>query len=214
VTDAMRTLAETLGDPLFPDVDLALRSGRHIDREDLARFAFLQSAQEVLETFYRRYECDLVFATAGYFYLVPVADRVRRRQLTAGEMLVGQTLALLYLEPSTLRSGGVVGRSELTERLAGIVGDDALVAALNPRRKRAARSVAEEAVRTEIDRALRSLAGLGFVDLLEDSLRLRPPLLRFADPVRGLGNESSALEQLIREGKIVSEAEHPEDEDA
>jgi chromosome partition protein MukE len=202
--DEFRTLADAINDPLFPEVDVALRAGRHIDREDLPRFHYLQSGQDLLEPFYRRFQCDLVYASAGYFYLVPIAELVRRRQLTAGEMLVGQTLALMYLEPATLQSGGVVSRSEVTERLAAIVGDDALVSALNRRRKRVARSVAEDAVRTEIDKATRSLAALGFIDLRDDALHLRAPLLRFADPVRNLAGDTTALEALIREGRATS----------
>ena len=69
--------------------------------------------------FYRRFGCELVQQSDGYFYLLPSGDRLGRRQLSAGEMLVGQTLALLYLDPATLQHGGVVGSEALLQRLAG-----------------------------------------------------------------------------------------------
>jgi chromosome partition protein MukE len=48
------------------------------------------------------------------------------------------------------------------------------------------------------------LASLGFIEILDDEhLRLRSPLLRFADPVRGLSDINAALERLIARGEIV-----------
>ncbi|AGP36474.1 chromosome partition protein MukE [Sorangium cellulosum] len=208
-------LEEVVLDPLFPEVDLALRAGRHVDRDDGDRYSFLVDAQELLEPFYRRYGCELTHATEGYFYLLPSGDRLGRRHLTAGEMLVGQTLALLYLDPATVQSGGVVPRAQLVARLEGLIGRQRLVVALNPRRKRYDERIAEETVRIEIDKALRALAALGFVDLQEEGgrgaapaaraerLRVRAPVLRFAEPVRGLGDRAEALGRLVAEGKVA-----------
>ncbi|MFA4836203.1 MAG: chromosome partition protein MukE, partial [Dehalococcoidia bacterium] len=88
------TLEEVINDMVFPDVDVALRRGRHIDREDGDWYAFVIDAQDHLEQFYRRYGCDLIAQSDGYFYLLPTGDQLSRRHLTAGEMLVGQVLAL------------------------------------------------------------------------------------------------------------------------
>jgi chromosome condensin MukBEF MukE localization factor len=50
---------------------------------------------------------------------------------------------------------------------------------------------------------LRRLAQLGFVELLEgEKLRLPPSLMRFAEPVRGLGAPSEALKKLIESGEV------------
>jgi len=64
--------------------------------------------------------------------------------------------------------------------------------------------------------ALRRLATLGFVELLEaDSLRLRAGLLRFAEPVRGRGSPAEALERLVARGELVlGDGEDVELEDA
>jgi chromosome partition protein MukE len=119
-------------------------------------------------------------------------------------MLVGQTLALLYLDPATLQHSGVVARDVLLQRLAGLVGQESLVRILNPRRKRFDERVAAETVRTQVAEALRKLSDLGFVDLVDEArLRLRPALLRFAEPVRELTDPTHALERLVARGEII-----------
>ena len=209
---AFHQLEEVIQDSLFPEIDLALRAGRHVDRDDGERYAFVLDAQSLLESFYRRYGCELIHASDGFFYLLPVGDQMGRRHLTAGEMLVGQTLALLYLEPTTVQAGGVTQQSVVVARLASLVGERELIQALNPRRRKYDERVAQETVRTEIAKALRGLESLGFVDLEEgEQLRLRLGLLRFAEAVRGLSEPADALSRLIAEGKAV--AQTPGDEE-
>jgi chromosome partition protein MukE len=57
--------------------------------------------------------------------------------------------------------------------------------------------VAQKTARARRREAVRHLAALGFVDLAEDQLRLRPALLRFAEPVRGLSEPAEALMKLV-----------------
>lgn len=199
------SLEEVIRNPTFPAVDLALRRGRHIDREDGEWYALITDAQDHLEQLYRRYGCELVTQSDGYFYLLPSGDQLSRRHLTAGEMLVGQTFALQYLDPTTVQTGGVVTRDQLLNRLGGIVGDRDLAQALEPRRKRFDdERVVHEIIRKRVAEAVRRLAALGFIEILDaDRLRLRSPLLRFADPVRGLQDMNVALERLISSGQLV-----------
>lgn len=197
-------LGDVVADELFPDVDLALRRGRHIDREDAEWYTFLVDAQALLEAFYRRFGCELTHPADGYFYLLPTTDKLGRRHLSVPEMLVGQALTLLYLDPATLQHGGVIKRADALSHLATVMGSDALTRTFNPKRKRVDERVAQETVRGKFAEALRRLAMLGFVDLLEeDALRLRPGLLRFAEPVRGRGSPAEALERLVARGEIV-----------
>jgi len=208
-TSTFHTLEEALADEHYPEVDLALRRGRHIGRDDDTMYEYLVDAQALLELFYRRFGCELIQQSDGYFYLLPTGDRLGRRQLSAAEMLVGQALALLYLDPATLQHGGAVRREALLERLSALLGTEMLVRTLDPRRARKGKydeRIAAESVRTKVSEALRRLAELGFIDLLEDAgLRLRPALMRFAEPVRGLGDRSGALERLVRAGEVVLE---------
>jgi chromosome partition protein MukE len=210
------TLGDAIADELFPDVDLALRRGRHVDRGDDLWYSFLSDAQAILEAFYRRYGCELLHPSDGYFYLLPTGDKLGRRHLSVPEMLVGQALTLLYLDPTTLQHGGVVKRSDALSHLAAVMGSDALTRAFNPKRKRLDERVAQETVRAKFAEALRRLAGLGFVDFLDaDNLRLRAGLLRFAEPVRGRGSPAEALERLVARGELVlGDGEPDPDEDA
>src|SRR5687767_10921149 len=97
-------LEDVVLDEVFPDVDLALRRGRHLDRDDASWYSFLVDAQAQLEAFYRRFGCELVHKSDGYFYLLPTSDKLGRRHLSQAEMLVGQALTLLYLDPHTVQS--------------------------------------------------------------------------------------------------------------
>lgn len=214
MSSAFHRLEDVILDDLFPEVDLQLRRGRHVGREDDAAYTFLVDALDHLEPFYRRFGADIVHKSDGYFYLLPSGDRLGRSQLTPGEMLVGQALALLYLDPSTLQLGGVVERDILLQRLSGLVGTDELVRTLNPRRRKFDERVAAETVRTKVSAALRGLSDLGFVDLLEgDRFRLRPALMRFAEPVRALADPSAALQRLIEQGELALSESSPTDED-
>jgi chromosome partition protein MukE len=197
-------LEAVVTDELFPEVDLMLRRGRHVGRDDGTAYDYLVDAQALLEEFYRRFGCELLQQSDGYFYLLPSGDRLGRRQLSVAEMLVGQTLALAYLDPATLQHGGIVGREVLLQRLSGLLGTEVLVRTLNPRKRKYDERIAAETVRTQVGEALRRLADLGFVDLIdEERLRLRPALMRFAEPVRGLQDVQAALERLIARGEAL-----------
>ena len=200
-------LADVIEDAVFPDVDIALRRGRHIDIDDVDWFSYLLEAQPFLESLYRRFGCELIKAADGYFYLLPSGDRLGRRQLTRGEMLVGQCLALISLDPATLKAAGEVPLVQLVEHLANLIGKERLVVALNPRKNPPRDDrIAEQIVRKEVAKALRGLERLGFVEqLCDDRLRLRIPLMRFADPVRGTTDPAQALESLIERGEVAVE---------
>lgn len=208
-----QTLQEVIDDDHFPEVDLALRRGRHIGRDDGGDYDFLVDAQDLLEPFYKRFHCELVQRSDGYFYLLPRGDRLGRRQLSDGEMLVGQTLALLYLDPATLQHRGVVERDLVLQRLSGLVGAEVLVRTLNPRKRRFDERVAGETVRRQVGEALRRLSDLGFVQLLDDGhLSLNAALMRFAEPVRGLGDPHAALEKLVAVGEVTLDESTSEEE--
>jgi chromosome partition protein MukE len=205
VSSRFASLEEVIRDPTFPSVDLSLRRGRHIDRDDADWYSFITDVQDHLEHFYRRFGCELVSQSDGYFYLLPSGEQLIRRQLSAGEMLVGQVLALQFLDPATVQSGGLIVREQVLSRLAGLIGDRELAKALEPRRKRFEdERIVHEIIRRRVADAIRRLASLGFIQLLdEDCLRLRAPLLRFADPVRGLEDMDTALGRLIMQGELV-----------
>jgi chromosome partition protein MukE len=210
-----QTLEAVIVDESFPEVDLMLRRGRHIGRDDGLLYEYLVDAQALLELFYRRFGCELVQRSDGFFFLLPTGDRLGRRQLSAGEMLVGQTLALLYLDPATLQHGGVVRRDDVLQRLSGLLGAERLFFVLYPRKQKYIEHTAGESIRSQVAEVLRRLADLGFIDLFEEScIRMRPALMRFTDPVRGLQDSQSALEQLVGRGELAVGGSDSEDEES
>ena len=200
---SFRQLEDVIQDESFPEVDLALRRGRHIHKGDERWYEFLLDAQGLLEPFYRRYGCELEQRSDGYFFLLPVTDNLGKRHLGVPEMIVGQGLALCYLDPRSIQSGGVVSREEVLNQLASVMGTDALMRTLNPKRKRVDERVMQRTVRQKVNEALRRLGQLGFVELLDgEQLRLAPSLMRFAEPVRGLDAPSDALKRLLERGEV------------
>ncbi len=218
MSNAFKTFEDALGAEQFPVVDLALRKGRHFGREDGGLYDYLVDALDFLEPFYRRYGCELIQRADGYVFLLPNGERLGQRRLSAGEMLVGQTLALMYLDPAALRLGAL-GPEAVLERLAGLVSAETLYQLLHPRSRRFDERLAAETVRSKVGEALRRLAELGFIDLGDEgALHLRPALMRFADPVRDQGDPGAALARLVARGEVVLGAETPdrpeaEDED-
>lgn len=204
MTSPFVKLEDVVSDPVFPEVDVALRRGRHVDRDDGDLYQLLVDAQDLLEEFYRRYHCELMQQSDGYFYLLPSGEQVSHRTLSAGEMLVGQTLALYYLDPAKLQSAGTCTRTQLLARLTGLVGVRELAKALEPRRRNFDdERVVHAVIRTKVGTALRRLASLGFADLLDpETIRPRAAVMRFADPVRGLQDMDAALARLVASGQI------------
>ena len=151
--DVFTRLEDVIVDPLFPEIDIDLRQGRHISRDEAERYGFLLDAGEYLSGFYARYGCELRHAPDGYFYLLPNGGGLRRRQLSAGEMLVGQVLTLLYLAPESVQNSGITAKNQIVGRLAALVGEERLVRALGRGRKRSER-VAEESVRDEAEKGV------------------------------------------------------------
>ena len=214
-------IGQVVDHELFPDIDLALRRGRHIDRDDAAWYSFLTDAQAPLERFYRRFGAELVQRSDGFFFLLPSGDKLGRRHLSPSEMLVGQGLTLLYLEPATVEQGGVTSRDQLLSQLSASMGSEQLMLAFNAKKRRMDERVAQETVRARVSEAIRRLASLGFVELLgDDRIRLRASLLRFAEPVRGSGADVEALARLVASGEVAltgdeqAEAESAEHDEA
>lgn len=200
------TLEDVIRHDAFPEVDSALRAGRHVTSDELDWYDLLHAAAPFLEAHYRRWGLELTYRVEGYYFLTPTRDGVRRRKLTHAEMLVGQALALLSLDPGTLAARGVVQRGDVLRLLANLVGEEKLGARIHPRRKRENERMAQEALRQELFKAMRSLADLGFCETVgEEGVRLRSSIMRFADLARG-ADPRAALEKLVEKGEAVVDA--------
>ncbi len=215
---SFRCLEDVITDPLFPSLDQRLRKGFHVDSDDIAEYELLQRAAEWLDAFYARYECRLVHGPEGFWYLLSEGDLLGHRRLSLAQMLVGQVLALMRMDPAWLSETGWIPRIKVLETLENLLGRERLAAVLAPRRSTRDHHVDERKIREAVDKAIKGLEALGFLCRRSETEELlpRPSLMRFIGPVRDSGDPEVALRQLIRDGEVELDApagEEGDDED-
>lgn len=205
-------IGDVVRDERFPEIDVALRKGRHVGLEDVEPYAFLEEARPLLDAFYGAYGWDLEADDAGFFFLLPRGD-LGGAELSRGAMLVGQACLLLKLDPQTVRRNGRATRTQLLELLGAVVGEEELARRLTGAQdRRETRRI--ELVHSKLGGALNELHRLGFVEVRQDDVVLRSALVRFAEPVRGDGDWRSRLPDLVRRGYVAVEGEEPGVDDA
>ncbi len=196
------SLEEVVLDPLFPELDHKLRSGYHVDMDDIRHYEFLLQALAFLQSFYRGYQCRLVHGPEGYFYLLSEGELLGRRRLSVAEMLVGQVLALMRMDPAYLKSGGRMPLEHVLSTLEMLLGQERLAELLAPRSRGRDRELEARKIREEVERALNGLARMGFITLFRDSAEVLPrkPLMRFVDLMRATDDFKDALNRLQQTG--------------
>ncbi len=105
-------LAQALANPLFPALDSALRSGRHIGLDELDNHAFLMDFRNIWKSFTRVITLSLFAAPEGFFYLRPRSTTlIPRSVLSELDMMVGKILCYLYPARNGWRMRGVFSPS-------------------------------------------------------------------------------------------------------
>lgn len=206
-----QSLDEVIADPVFARVDTDLRRGRHIGADyDPSMFDFLTAAKPYLDGFYERYDATLMMRQEGYFYLLPdrsaVPPLLGQRRLTAMDMLVGQALALMRLDPRWLESDLQIPDAAVLARLEQILGEDRLLRmSLRQRGKNDDQDARK--LRDMFSASLYSLDQQGFIKRTGRGVSavLKPltAIMRFADPVRTSDDLEAALQSLIEDGQIA-----------
>ncbi|MBM7036168.1 condesin subunit E [Vibrio sp. qd031] len=202
-------LAKALANSLFPALDSALRAGRHISRDDLDNYALLSDYEIDLGTFYRRYNCELVRAPEGFFYLRPRSTSlIGKSVMSELDMLIGKVLCFLYLSPERLAQEGVFSNQDLYDELLAIADE-----------KRLMRFVGLKATGTDLDReklfekvrgSLRRLKRVGMLLPIGDTNKfsISEACFRFGADVRSGEDIKEAQLRLIRDGEAVVEPKH------
>lgn len=214
-------LLDVIHDPLFVKTDLELRRGKHIGADnDAFMYDFLTSTQKYLEDFYESYGVRLICGPEGFFYLLPERSisppPLGSRKLSEMDMLVGQALALMHLDPAWLATGGRIPDLRILQLLEQLIGQERLLRYAGRRRGRDNEQDAKK-LRESLMASLRTLERLGFIrrEGRSEAAVVRPlrPIMRFADPVRSSDPLDKALERLIFEGEIEEiENDNAEDE--
>jgi len=198
------SLEQGVTDPLFPEIDHRLRTGTHIDMDDIRSYELLLHAEPFLQVFYEGYACRLVHGQEGYYYLLSGGDLLGRRRLSVAEMLVGQVLALLRMDPSYLKTTGRVPIDHILSHLEMLLSRQRLVEMLAPRARGRDVETDNRKIREAVEKAINGLGRLGFLTVERTSGHVLPrkSIMRFADPVRESGDLSASLEELIKRGEV------------
>ncbi|MDR0219186.1 MAG: chromosome partition protein MukE [Enterobacteriaceae bacterium] len=203
-------LAQALSNTLFPELDSQLRSGRHIGIDDLDNHAFLMDFQAELETFYTRYNVELIRAPEGFFYLRPRSNTlIARSVLSELDMMIGKILCYLYLSPERLSNQGIFTFQELYEELLSLADENKLMKLVNQRSTGSDldKQKLQEKARTSLNRLRR----LGMVYFLQsdhfktpgNKFTITEAAFRFGADVRSGDDPREAQLRMIRDGEAM-----------
>lgn len=200
-------LAQAIANPIFPELDSLLRSGRHIGIDELDNHAFLMDYQVELEQFYGRYNVELIRAPEGFFYLRPRSTTfIPRSVLSELDMLVGKVLCYLYLSPERLAHEGIFTLQDLQDELMSLADESKLLKLVNQRSTGSDldRQKLYDKVKTSLNR-LRRL-GMVFFIVGNDSskFRINEAIFRFGADVRSSDEMQEAQLRLIRDGEAMT----------
>ena len=195
-------LHDLLLDPLFPELDMKLKSGWHCDEEEIEAFEFITQVQDKIEMFYELYGYELLYATEGYYYLRPVSSAIKIYKLGMESMVISQFLALMKMDPQYLESSGYFNLQELLDRIELMLGKEQ-ISRIFLKRKRTREAISEQDIATyqqSVKRSLRELSRYGFVSINPDFSKIYPrkPIFRFMDPVRNMDDPRKAMESLVK----------------
>lgn len=200
-------LAAAIANPLFPAVDSLLRSGRHIGQEHIDNYAFLGDFQQELDSFYRRYNVELIRAPEGFFYLRPKATTlIARSVLSELEMLVGKVLCYLYLSPERLAQQGIFTVQEVYDELLNLADEAKLLKAINLRASGS--DLDKQKLAEKVRAAIGRLRRLGMLHTVGEQnsgkFTISESVFRFGAEVRGGEDIREAQLRLIRDGEAAT----------
>ncbi|WP_318495511.1 chromosome partition protein MukE [Photobacterium leiognathi] len=203
-------LAKAIANPLFPALDNALRSGRHISSEDLDNHAFLIEFEQELAMFYKRYNAELVRAPEGFLYLRPRSTSlIGRSVLSEIDMLVGKVLCFLYLSPERLAHEGIFTNQELFDELVALADEQKLMKLVTNRATGS--DLDREKLFDKVKTSLRRLRRIGMLIPIGDhgKFRISEAVFRFGADVRTGDDIREAQLRLIRDGEAVVHHQEP-----
>lgn len=199
-------LMQGLMNPIFPEIDSQLRAGRHISIDELESHAFLLDYEQELDSFYSRYNVELIRAPEGFFYLRPRSTTlIPRSVLSELDMLVGKVLCYLYLSPERLANNGIFQYQDMYEELLSLAEESKLLRLVNQRSTGSDldRQKLQEKLRSSMNR-LRRLGMIRALGLDTSKFTITEAVFRFGADVRAGDDALEAQLRLIRDGEAVS----------
>lgn len=207
-------LARAIANPLFPQIDALLRSGRHISSDDFQFHQFLSDAFDALDLFYRRYQVELIKAPEGFYYLRPKSTAlIGTSMLSELDMLVGKVLCYMYLSPERLANEGVFTQLELLEELSNLADETQLLRMVNQRS--GGSDLDKQKLKDKVKGSLRRLKRLGMLSFIAgvEKFSLNESVFRFGADVRTDEDPRAVQLRLIQSGEaIIHDADLPQSE--
>ena len=206
---------ETLGHKLFPSVDLLLRAGGHISPNGTEEeYYFLAGHRAGLSSWYRRYGYSLIFNENAYAYLAPQGGLSTGSPLGISDMVAGQSLLVMVLDPKCLQIDGTYLLNDFYLKVEQILGEDGMYRLVDKRRSAVKEKLLRQ-VKERMDQSLRRLARLHFISLDRKGERIiiYRAIQRFGEQVAALTfDPEEAIRQMIEFGKLVWLGEEPDEE--
>ncbi len=212
-------LSDLLRAPRFARLSTVLEKGCHVGREDGEDYDFLRRHLVLVNSFYATWNSAVVEGDECY-HLVGDVEHFGRRHLGRHEMLVGAIACSVRLDPGTFSDG--LEFDDFVQRIEIATGSaDMFLQLFAPQSRVRSDLERREVARTRVERCLRDLESLGFLDLTSDGsggrrIRPRNAIHRFSLPAQMSGGNPSrideAVEALIRQKALSRVSESTQDE--
>lgn len=187
-------------DKHFVGADLILRRGGHINRSNLSFYQFLIDNFDELKSFYQGYQCELVQHPDGFFYLLSKGGLIPTRLLPMPCVHLGMFIAMKARDPEITRSSGRIGLENLLQSIETLVPRETLQKVYAPKQRE---SLADTRIAEEIQKALKTLAEMRFLEIQGETIRPLEAIQRFAEMARHDNNPDELSRLVLSEQRGV-----------
>lgn len=187
-------------DKHFVGADLILRRGGHINRSNLSFYQFLIDNFDELRSFYQGYQCELVQHPDGFFYLLSKSGLIPTRLLPMPCVHLGMFIAMKSRDPEITRSSGRINLENLLQSIETSVPRETLQKVYAPKQRE---SSADTRIAEEIQKALKMLAEMRFIEIQGDTIRPLEAIQRFAEMARHDNNPDELSRLVLSEQRGV-----------
>jgi len=192
----------------FIESDLILRRGGHINRSNLPLYQFVTDNYDNLDQFYLGYQCKLTQHQDGFFYLISKGGLIPTRLLPLACIHLGMFIALKMRDPEITRSSGRIDLEGLLRSIEVSVPRDTLQKVYAPKQREAS---VDTKITEEIQKALKNLARLNFVEIKGQIIKPLESINRFAELARHDNSPDELARIVLMERGVVFR--EPVDED-
>lgn len=196
-------------DKQFVEIDVVLRRGGHINRSNFVAYQFLIENYIPLKKFYEGYGCNLVQHQDGFFFLLSQGSIIRSKLLPIPCMHLGMFIALKMRDPEITSYSGRIPLRQLLQAMEASIPRETLQKVYAPKQREAS---ADARITEEIQKALRILADLNFVQIQGEVIRPTEAIHRFAELARhnNTPDEPTKLMLAVQRGVVFHKAEEEE----